>query len=352
MSMTLEQVVTQLQQEVFNLRALVGANFGDRCSILFVLVVDSWLGELSCGNVLVDRGCWTAGLLVELLQLCVLRNTGGAFVELRFRGGAMSMMMEQVVTQLQLALFTLRAQVAAEYGLADVVRAINNLATAHIRKDTPSLVDVKGLGRPKEFIGREKDFQQWSKKTEAFFAGVIRESEMMLEWAAEQPTEITTTAIDLEFLPTDANKDRGVQNLEFVLQQMHTALMALPSYEADDFVANSPKNPSEAWRRLQKRYDPTTGGRKRNLLRTIISPGRCSLLERQAGIELWESYEARYEKKLMDKLDDEIKLAGLEALVPEELEKHLILNSNRLRTFEEARLVVVTYVGEIWFKDP
>ena len=29
---------------------------------------------------------------------------------------------------------------------------------------------------------------------------------MMLEWAAEQPKEITMTAIDLEFLPTDANK--------------------------------------------------------------------------------------------------------------------------------------------------
>ena len=54
---------------------------------------------------------------------------------------------------------------------------------------------------------------------------------------------------------------------------------------------------------------------------------------------------SRYEKKLKDKLDDdEIKLAGLEALVPEELEKHLILNSNRLRTFEVARLEIVTYV--------
>ena len=56
-----------------------------------------------------------------------------------------------------------------------------------------------------------EDFQQWSKETEALFAGVIKESDMMLEWAAEQPTEITTTAIDLEFLPTDANEDRGAQ---------------------------------------------------------------------------------------------------------------------------------------------
>ena len=44
---------------------------------------------------------------------------------------------------------------------------------------------------------------------------MIKESEMMLEWSAEQATEITTTAIDLEFLPTDTNEDRGVQNLEF-----------------------------------------------------------------------------------------------------------------------------------------
>ena len=34
---------------------------------------------------------------------------------------------------------------------------------------------------------------------------------MMLEWAAEQPTEITTTAIDLEFSPTDANEDRSAK---------------------------------------------------------------------------------------------------------------------------------------------
>ena len=42
---------------------------------------------------------------------------------------------------------------------------------------------------------------------------------MTLEWAAEQATEITTTAIDFEFLPTDTSEDTGVQNLEFVLQR-------------------------------------------------------------------------------------------------------------------------------------
>ena len=166
----------------------------------------------------------------------------------------------------------------------------------------------------------------------------------MVEEDGEQTVETKTTAIDLEFLPSETNVDRGVQNLEFVSQQIHAALMAFTSFEPNDTVANSRKNPLEAWRRLQKRYDPTTGRRKRNLLRTIISPGRCSLLELQAVIERWESCVSRYEEKLKDKLDDEIKIAGLEALVLEELEKHLILNSNRLRTSEDARLEVVTFV--------
>ena len=236
----------------------------------------------------------------------------------------MTTTMEQVVTQLQQELFSLRAQVTAQSGLAGAVQA-RLLTTTQVRKDAPSLIE-------------------WSKKTEAFFAGVIKKFEMMLEWAAEQTTEITTELIDREFLLTATNQERGLQNLEFVLQQMHTALMALTSYEANVFVANSRKNPLEAWRRLQKRYDPTTGGRKRNFLRTIISPGRCSLLVLQAGIERWESYVSRHEKKLKKNMDDEIKLAGLEALVQEELEKHLILNSNRLRTFEDARRDIVTHV--------
>ena len=69
------------------------------------------------------------------------------------------------------------------------------------------------------------------------------------------------------------------------------------------------------------------------------------------GIERWESQVRRYEK-LKDKLDDEIKLAGLEALVPEELEKHLILNSNRLRTFGRcAPGSCDVRGGEVWSKN-
>ena len=157
---------------------------------------------------------------------------------------------------------------------------------------------------------------------------------MMLEWAAEQPTDITTTAIDLEFVPTDTNEERGVQNLEFVLQQMHTELMALTSYEANDIVANSRKNPlgmtkiAEAMRSDDRRKETKPSAHERcSLLDRTLEVPRVSLREKDEG-----------------QVGRRDQLVGLEALVPEGLEKRLILNSNRLRTFEDARLEIVTYV--------
>ena len=58
---------------------------------------------------------------------------------------------------------------------------------------------------------------------------------------------------------------------------------------------------------------------------------------------------SRYLKKLKERLGDEIKFAGLEALVSEELEKHLILNSNRLRIVEDALGDCDVRGGEIGF---
>ena len=247
----------------------------------------------------------------------------------------MSTTMEQVVSQLQQEMFNLRDEVAAQSGLAEAAQAINNLATAQVRKDTPSLIDVNGFGRPKEFSGKEENFQQWSKKTEAFFAAVIKESEVMLEWAAEQTTEITTELVNREFLPTATNQERGVQNLELVLQQMHTTLMALTSCEAG--VALLPTRGRTHWRHgggcrndmiLQQEE-----GNETFCARSFLRDGAL-FWNSKRGL-YWESFVSRYEKKLQNKMDDDIKLI-LSHRCREELEKHLVLNSNGLRTFEDA----------------
>ena len=46
---------------------------------------------------------------------------------------------------------------------------------------------------------------------------------MMLEWPAEQTTEISTEFIDREFLPIRTNQERGVHNLECAEAGAHSA---------------------------------------------------------------------------------------------------------------------------------
>lgn len=96
---------------------------------------------------------------------------------------SMSIFASQARTQQQI--IALRAQVAEQTGFADAVRAINNWATAQFRKETPSLIDVTGLG---------------SRSGKKLQSGV----------------------------------SRGAPDFEFVLQQMHTVLMALTNHDRID----------------------------------------------------------------------------------------------------------------------
>ena len=127
----------------------------------------------------------------------------------------MTTTLDQAVSPNQQELITIRAQIASRVPLSESVHATDNLTTAQSFEDGLGMasrsINTNDVGRTKEFSGTEEDFQHWSEDIKAFFAGMIKESEMMLDWAADQTMEISTTAIDLDFLPTDANEDRGVQ---------------------------------------------------------------------------------------------------------------------------------------------
>ena len=106
---------------------------------------------------------------------------------------------------------------------------------------------------------------------------------------------------------------------------------------------------------LARRWDPTTGGRRTNLLRAVLQPGRSSMEDLSAALERWEDLVRWYERSRDSQgdatlLSEDIKQAALEALVPTELEKHLQLNAARLPRFtdtcEEVRLFIETRLGQ------
>ena len=115
---------------------------------------------------------------------------------------------------------------------------------------------------------------------------------MVLVWTAEQMNEITTETVDLEFLLNGTNVDRGVLNLNFVLQQLHTTLHCRQL--AEESVGGMMETAEMICRQQQEGNETFCG---RSFLLDVLSSDTPS------GIGRWESYVSRNEKKLKDKLE-------------------------------------------------
>ena len=166
------------------------------------------------------------------------------------------------------------------------------LAAANLARTNPTLVDTKGLGKPRPLKNTESEFVSWARRTENFVVSVHPGARDVLTWAVER--ESATVA--------EANKATEVvmplDTLRMLADQLYTVLMTLVEGESFDILVGSGSGEGlEAWRRLHKRWDPLTTGRARGLLREILSPGRAKLVELQGAVERLEDLMRRYTQR-------------------------------------------------------
>ena len=146
----------------------------------------------------------------------------------------------------------------------------------------------------------------------------------------------------------------GVSGLPDIGDQLFRLLSSLTHGETEDLVIGC-SNGFEAWRRIHRRWDPLTAGRKRNILRAILNPERVKRWENvRAAIEQLEDLFRRYENRKneageRERLSEDINATSLELLVPSDIERHLFLNKGRLTTYAQMKseidLVIESSLG-------
>ena len=92
--------------------------------------------------------------------------------------------------------------------------------------------------------------------------------QQILEWVVDQDEEVTVEKVEAEH-----GGELGMPGLDDKGDQLFRLLSSLTTHESEDLVINT-KNGFEAWRRLNRRWDPPAAGRKRNILRAILNPER------------------------------------------------------------------------------
>jgi hypothetical protein len=266
----------------------------------------------------------------------------------------------QIMQRLQTENNTLQQQAHGQAALLQPLSQLPNLIQALVdatqrKEDKPLLlVDNKGIGKPFTYDNSEGKFRAWAAKAEDFTVGVFGEVfRRVLEWAVDQDEIITKDMVEAAWGDEDDHEGDYLPHHEHCNSQLFSALRALTDGESFDIVNNvKAGNGLEAWRKLNKRFDPSTGGRRLNLLKAIMSPGKSKMEDLGSCLEKWEEQVGRYQKKKDSDgnravVSNDMKMAALEQLVPDELEKHLLLNRARLKSYDAMREEVITYFESV-----
>ena len=129
---------------------------------------------------------------------------------------------------------------------------------------------------------------------------------------------------------------------DFKAPKNKIALSALTESESFDIFVGAAPSLLEALRRLVRRWDPLSGGKRRAFLRQILGSRSVQTARSSSGTR---DVVRRYERNESSgtttaALDEEIKTAAREALVPSVLEQHLALNRARLITYEQVQSAI------------
>ena len=138
-----------------------------------------------------------------------------------------------------------------------------------------AFIESRAFSKLVNFDSKAASWKDWAFKFENMAAAVVPSSRDTLDWAAQQDTPILNVD-DVE---------AGPDSVE-INPQVYVALAELLEGEALDIVQNTTRGAGlEAWRKLVRRFDPQTVGRKRTLLSRIINPGTVKVHELSRAIE-------------------------------------------------------------------
>ena len=130
-------------------------------------------------------------------------------------------------------------------------------------------------------------------------------------------------------------------------EQVYHCLIDLTEGESFDMVLSAGEGQGlEAWRKLNRRWDPIATGCSKNLLESIMNPGKSRIEDLMGSIERLEDLIRRYIVRRKTEgdaavLDEDIKMASLESLLPEEMEQHVQFNRAKLSNYSLLRAEIM-----------
>ena len=216
------------------------------------------------------------------------------------------------LTQDDLAVLTqLIGQTVSTLLQAQATQAQNQVPTATER------VEERHYRKVQHFNG--SNWKDWSFQFKSASRSSSEKAYELLNWAEREVDEID----DLD--------DETEVKLSGELFNLLTTMMV---GEPLQLLHNCDFNGLEAWRRLAKRYSPSTPLRAMQLMLQIVSPEKAkSLKEVPTIIDKWETRVMILERDFKEKISSRMKAAILISILPNELRDALIQQADKYEEY-------------------
>lgn len=170
------------------------------------------------------------------------------------------------------------------------------------RAKVDALVDANCISKPSTFDSSDaKTFILWSFKFKNFVTGIFPQAELLLDWWARSREDGVSAAV------VQRKCDEIGQEIE-INNQLHIALAGLLDGEALPITMDTRgRNGPDAWRKINRRFDPQTSARKKDAVTRImktapVAIGKLSHTQSNSGRTWYLIAKTQKENRLMKML--------------------------------------------------
>ena len=182
-----------------------------------------------------------------------------------------------------------------------------------------SLVDTRGISRPKPFTGAVDGWMVWRYKMMSFINAAAPDFGGSLDWAENQKEEVDQELI--QQLCNTVGTDTAARDA--FAKELHSAITRFVEGEPLRTVMGS-TNGFATWRLLLKRYHPRSSGTKRQTLTKMLTLTTCKTFTELDAAMLKMAWVIReYDRASTQVLVDEIKAKSLVNTCPCEVKENI-----------------------------
>lgn len=218
-------------------------------------------------------------------------------------------------------------------GTVQAVLAAQRSETAAGPTAKSERIDERYYRKIQQFTG--DNWKDWCFQFKSATRGSSNIAYNLLNWAEKEVAKIEDYT---EFEGDEAQAEK-------LSNEIFNVITTMVQGEALQLLHNCDYNGAEAWRRLSKRYSPSTPLRAMQLMLQVVNPGKAKNLKEIPGIvDRWETRVLALQRDFKETVGSRMKAAILISMLPTDIQDALIQQADKYEEYQPTKEKILSIV--------